>query len=80
VLKPGGRVVVVCETYLGGRWSTFKAPAMKLLRANNFSVDEYKQLLASAGYIEVQVLVDPSHGWICAIGKRPSGLSDRYQS
>jgi ubiquinone/menaquinone biosynthesis C-methylase UbiE len=71
VLKPGGRVIVICETYIGGRWSSFKAPAMKLLRAKNFTTDEYKQLLTSAGYIDVQVLVDPSRGWICAIGKRP---------
>jgi ubiquinone/menaquinone biosynthesis C-methylase UbiE len=75
VLKPGGRVVVICETYIGGRWSSFKAPAMKLLRAKNFTMEEYKQLLTSAGCIEVQVLDEPSRGWICAIGKRPSGLS-----
>jgi ubiquinone/menaquinone biosynthesis C-methylase UbiE len=79
VLKPGGRVIVICETYIGGRWSSFKGPAMKLLRAKNFSMDEYKQLLVSAGYIEVQVLVEPSRGWICAVGKRPSGLSGQRQ-
>jgi ubiquinone/menaquinone biosynthesis C-methylase UbiE len=77
VLKPGSRVIVICETYIGGRWSTLKAPAMKLIRAKNFTVDEYKQLLTAAGFIEVQVVVQPSRGWICAIGKRPSGLSGR---
>ena len=80
VLKPGGRVIVICETYAGGRWSSFKSPVMKLLRAKNFTVDEYKQLLTSAGYIEVQVVVEPSRGWICAMGKRPSGLSGRQQA
>lgn len=79
VLKPGGRVIVICETYIGGRWSTVKAPAMKLIRAKNFTMDEYKALLTSAGYIELQVLIEPAHGWICAIGKRPSGLTGRYQ-
>jgi ubiquinone/menaquinone biosynthesis C-methylase UbiE len=73
VLKPGGRAIVICETYKGGRWSSFKSPAMKLLGARNFSMDEYKGLLTSAGYIEVQVLIEPARGWICAIGKRPSG-------
>ena len=73
VLKPGGRVIVICETYKGGRWSSFKSPAMKLIGARNFSMDEYKGLLTSAGYIEVQVLIEPARGWICAIGKRPSG-------
>lgn len=75
VLKPGGRVIVICETYIGGRWSTFKAPAMMLIRAKNFTIDEYKGLLTSAGFIEVQVFVEPARGWICAIGKRPSGFS-----
>jgi SAM-dependent methyltransferase len=80
VLKPGGRVIVICETYIGGRWSSFKSPAMKLLRAKNFTMDEYKGLLTSAGYIEVQVLVEPSRGWICAIGKRPSDSSGLAQA
>ncbi|HEY2821897.1 MAG TPA: class I SAM-dependent methyltransferase [Candidatus Acidoferrum sp.] len=77
VLKPGGRVIVTCEFYKGGRWSSFKSPVMKLLGSKNFDMDEYKSLLVSAGFIEVQVVVEPSHGWICAIGKRPSGLSGR---
>jgi ubiquinone/menaquinone biosynthesis C-methylase UbiE len=80
VLKPGGRVIVICEMYKGGRWSSFKSPVMKLLRAKNFTMDEYEQLLASAGYIEVQVVVEASRGWICAIGKRPSGLSGRLRT
>ena len=75
VLKPGGRVIVICETYKGGRWSFVKSPAMKLLGAKNFSVDECKELLTSAAFIEVQVLVEPTRGWICAIGKRPAGFS-----
>ena len=75
VLKPAGRVIVICETYVGGRWGTVKGPAMKLLGAKNFSIDEYKHLLTSAGYIDIQVNVEPSRGWICAIGQRPLGLS-----
>jgi hypothetical protein len=80
VLKPGGRVIVICETYIGGRWSSFKGPAMKLLRAKNFTKEEYKELLTSAGYVDVQVLVEPSRGWICAVGRRPSGLSGLRQA
>jgi ubiquinone/menaquinone biosynthesis C-methylase UbiE len=80
VLKPGGRVIVICETYIGGRWSSFKAPAMKLLAAKNFTMDEYKRMLTSAGYSDVQVVVERSRGWICAIGKRPSGSSGLAQA
>ena len=80
VLKPGGRVIVICETYKGGRWNFYKGPAMKLLRASNFSIDEYKELLTSAGYIDVQVVVEPVRGWICAIGKRTTALSGRPET
>jgi ubiquinone/menaquinone biosynthesis C-methylase UbiE len=80
VLKPGGRLIVIHETYKGARWDFLKGSIMKLLRAKNFSVDEFKQLMTSAGLIEVQALVEPSKGWICVIGKRPSGSSVRYQT
>ena len=80
VLKPGGRLIVINETYKGARWDFLKGSIMKLLRAKNFSVDEFKQLMTSAGFIEVQALVEPSKGWICVIGKRPSGSSGRYQT
>ncbi len=37
------------------------------------SVNEHRQLFADAGYSDVQVIVDSGKGWICGIGKKPSG-------
>jgi ubiquinone/menaquinone biosynthesis C-methylase UbiE len=72
VLKPGGRLIVINETYKGGRWNFLKGPAMKLIRARNFSTDDYRQLMTSAGFTEIQIVVEPARGWICAVGRRPS--------
>ena len=35
------------------------------------SIDEHRELFASAGYSDVQVVTQAGKGWICAIGKKP---------
>jgi len=71
VLKPGGRLVVIAETYKGRRFDAFFRPAMKLLRATYLSVSEHREMLSAAGYSGTAVLEEPKKGWICAIGRRP---------
>lgn len=71
VLKPGGRLVIIAETYKGRRFDFLYRPAMMLLRANYLSVDEHRQLLAAAGFSEVAVLEERGKGWLCAVGRRP---------
>jgi ubiquinone/menaquinone biosynthesis C-methylase UbiE len=71
VLKPGGRLVVIAETYKGRRFDAFFRPAMKLLRATYLSVSGHREMLSAAGYSEAEVLEEPKKGWICAIGRRP---------
>jgi len=71
VLKPGGRLVVIAETYKGRSFDFIYRPAMMLLRANYLSVDEHRNLLAAAGCTEVSVHEDRRKGWLCAVGRRP---------
>ena len=71
VLKPGGRLVVIAETYKGGRWDTLKAPVMKLLKSTHLSADDQRHLFASGGYDEIQIIENQKKGWICAIGRKP---------
>jgi SAM-dependent methyltransferase len=71
VLKPGGRLVVIAETYKGRRFDAFFRPAMKLLRATYLSVNGHREMLSAAGYSETAVLEESKKGWICAIGRRP---------
>jgi hypothetical protein len=35
------------------------------------SVDEHRQILADAGFSEVQVHTKSGKSWICAIGQKP---------
>jgi ubiquinone/menaquinone biosynthesis C-methylase UbiE len=72
VLKPGGRLVVIAETYKGGRMDPLKAPVMKLLKSSHLSVDEQRELFLAAGYEDVQIFEEKKHGWICATGRRPA--------
>jgi ubiquinone/menaquinone biosynthesis C-methylase UbiE len=71
VLKPGGQLVVIAETYKGGRWDTLKAPVMKLLKSTHLSAGDQRQLFASGGYDDIQIIENQKKGWICAIGRKP---------
>jgi ubiquinone/menaquinone biosynthesis C-methylase UbiE len=69
VLKPGGRFVIIAETYRGRRndWA-FRPTMTLLLRAAYLTPDQHKALLERAGFADVQVFVERDEGWICAIG------------
>jgi len=72
VLKPGGRLIIIAEVYKGAPTFTSKAverysekTGMALL-----SVEEHRKLFTDAGYSDVQVITEPSKGWICCIGSK----------
>jgi SAM-dependent methyltransferase len=74
VLKPGGTLIIIAEVYKGAQTRTAKLAekylplsGMKLL-----TVNEHRELLANAGYSDVQIIEESGKGWICAIGKKPS--------
>ena len=72
-LKPGGRLIIIAEVYKGAATLTSKAAerysektGMALL-----SVEEHRKLFTDSDYSAVQVITEPSKGWICCIGNRP---------
>jgi len=73
VVKPGGLFAVICEVYKGAPAAMSKmvekhAPktGMKVL-----SPQDLCDLLAGAGFAEVQIFTDPPKGWVCATGRKP---------
>jgi len=70
VLKPGGGLVIIAETYRGRRLDALYLPAMKLLGATYLTVEQHREALASAGYAEITVSEERARGWICAVGRR----------
>ncbi len=71
VLKPGGRLCLIAEVYKGETLSALLHPAMKLLGARYLTVEEHRDLLATAGFTEIAIDTAPGKGWICAVGRKP---------
>jgi SAM-dependent methyltransferase len=72
VLKPGGSLAVIAETYRGQTFGALMTIPMMLLRARYLTVEEHRQLFTSAGFSDVDVHTDARKGWICAVGRKPA--------
>lgn len=71
VLKPGGTLAIILETYRKGARNNLLGPAMKLLGGANLSVEEQRELFAKAGFTDIAIFEEPRKGWLCATGKKP---------
>jgi len=71
VLEPGGRLVVVAESYKGGRHDWLLGPVMRFLGSHRLSVDDHRALFQSAGYTDVELFEELGRGWLCATGRKP---------
>lgn len=71
VLKPDGRLMLVAESYKGGRNDWLLGTVMKLIGSNRLSADDYRGLFQAAGYVEIELVEELNKGWICASGRKP---------
>ena len=74
VLRPGGTLVVIAEIYKGATTNTAKLAEHYLPRSGMklLSVNEHRDLFVKAGFTDIQIIEEPSKGWICGIGRNPS--------
>ena len=72
VLKPGGRLVLIAETYRGRAFDLPFRFSMALLRAQYLTAPEHDALLSNNGYVDVVVDTERAKGWLCAVGRRSS--------
>src|ERR1041385_4790259 len=72
VLKPGGTLIVIAESYRNGTQNWVQRPVMKLLRSTNLSAEDQRELFVKAGYTDIQTFEERTKGWICAVGKKPA--------
>jgi ubiquinone/menaquinone biosynthesis C-methylase UbiE len=74
VLKPGGTLVLVAEIYKGANTMAARLAEKYSARVGMalLSVDEHRELFASAGYSDVRVVEERDKGWICAMGRKPA--------
>ena len=75
VLKPGGHLVLIAEVYRGANSIVSKVADKYALitRMKMLSAEEHRGLLAGAGCSDIQITTDSGKGWICAIGRKPTG-------
>lgn len=72
VLKPGGTLLVIAETYKGGGLGVLMSLPMLLVRARHLTLEEHRELLRAAGFTDIEIDHNPWKRWICAIGRRPA--------
>jgi len=74
VLKPGGTLVVIAESYKHGSTAALQRPVLKLLGSANLGVEEERELFSKAGYKDVEIFEERGKGWICCVGRKsPNG-------
>jgi len=72
VLKPGGKLMVVAESYKGARNDAVLGPVMKLLGSSRLSADDHRALFLAAGFADVEIHEERKRGWICIMGSKPA--------
>lgn len=72
VLKPGGTLAIIAETYRGRRFDWLYRPAMAFLRATYLTPAEHCQVFTAAGFTHVEAFEERSKGWICVRGTNPA--------
>jgi len=72
VVKPDGRVILIAEVYKGAnsRMSRMLEQHSPKMGLKLLSVEEHRELLANAGFADVQVDVEAKRGWISAVGRK----------
>ena len=70
VVKPGGRAIVILETYKGGRFGWLKGPVMKVLMSKHLTLEQHREIFSAAGFSEIEISTEPRHGWFCGVGTK----------
>jgi len=72
VVKHGGKLVVIAEVYKGANTAVARLSEKYAAKTGikMLGIDEHRELLANAGYSEIQIDVEPDKGWICAVGTK----------
>jgi SAM-dependent methyltransferase len=70
-LKAGGTLAIIAEVYRGRRFDRLYQLGMRLVGGAYLTPEQHREMLAGAGYADVQVHLKPARGWICVTGRKP---------
>ena len=76
VLKPGGALLIVGESYKGGKEMEKDRKWIELGNMTYLSLDELSEALSAAGFSDVQVFENYDRGWMCGAGQKRLPSSD----
>lgn len=73
VVKPGGILILIAEIYKGANTLAARLAEKYADRSpiKLLSVEEHRELFASAGFSDIQIHTDSGKGWISAMGRKP---------
>jgi hypothetical protein len=76
IIKLDGIFLVIGGEYLGSGFDIRNRNWAKKIGMNLHTLEEFKGIMANAGFKDVDVFEDLSKGWFCAVGKRVLHKSD----
>jgi ubiquinone/menaquinone biosynthesis C-methylase UbiE len=72
VLKSGGCLAFIGESYKGGKYEKRDRQFVELVNLTYHSISELRELFSRTGYLAVQMFEEYDKGWICSVGRKPS--------
>jgi SAM-dependent methyltransferase len=72
VLKPGGYLALIGESYEGGKYDKRDRKFLEIVNAAQVSIEGLAALVSSTGYSDVQVFEEYEKGRICCVGRKPT--------
>ena len=72
VLKLGGYLVLIGESYRGGKYEKRDRKFLESVNAAQYSIKELADLVSSTGYSDVQMFEEYEKGWLCCVSRKPS--------
>lgn len=70
VVKPGGRALLIVESYRGKRFGMVDTVALRLIGGTTLSVEAHRDVLSVAGFSDIQVFEERGRGWLCVVGTK----------
>jgi ubiquinone/menaquinone biosynthesis C-methylase UbiE len=71
VLKPGGKLMIISESFKGVKYGKAYENLAEKMNMPFMSVDEHRELFANAGYSDIRMFEKPDKLWICGLGTKP---------
>ena len=73
VLKPSGRFMIIGGEYKGGKYDERNASWVEYGKMTYLTLDEHREVLQKAGFVEVTIHEEYDKGWLCAVGNKSEG-------